>query len=183
MSSNSGSNSGFNSSSYSTSQSDAWITYHCAETLAQSDHGMTYQGGIGGYWTNPTKGNPQEAAQLMQVSADLRAQSMNHHKSMDSGHLNSWYSAQDAADRINRGLTNTPSYTTPTCYAGSSYSNPSYSNPIYTNPSNSSSYNQTSSSSYSTSKSNGTRCYVCYDKGCVSCGGGSSSWSNQRVNM
>jgi hypothetical protein len=103
----------------------------------------------------------------MQVSADLRAQSINHHGSMDIGHLNSRYASQDAADRINHG-SSAPSYTTPTCYAGSSHSpDSSYS----------------SQSSYGTVKSNGTRCYVCCDRGCVSCGGGSSSWSNKRVNM
>lgn len=44
-----------NSGDWSVPQSDAWMTYHCAEALAEADHGMEYVGGLGGGWTNPTK--------------------------------------------------------------------------------------------------------------------------------
>jgi hypothetical protein len=91
---------GVSNSSYSTSQSDAHSTYHSAEFLAQSNHGMTYQGGINGGWTHPTTGNPLTAAQYMQVSADLRAQTNRYHGGADRGHATAQYTAQLAANGI-----------------------------------------------------------------------------------
>jgi len=91
-------------SMYSSDKSEAYNNYKAAEFLAQSDHGMQYIGGIGGYWTYPTS-DPKGASELMQVSADLRAQHAFDKSSKgftDVGHLNSWYSAQDAADNIMR---------------------------------------------------------------------------------
>ncbi len=93
-----------NTGDWSVPQSEAWETYHCAEALAESDHGMEFIGGIGGFWTNPTKGNPAEAAELMQISADLRCQSIVHKGgNPDSGHLSSFIAAQDAANKISSG--------------------------------------------------------------------------------
>ncbi len=93
-----------NSDSYSVPQGEAWSTYHAAEALAESDHGMQYIGGVGGFWTNPVSGNPAEAAQLMQISADLRCQSIVHHGgNPDPGHLSSLIAAQEAAHRISSG--------------------------------------------------------------------------------
>ncbi len=93
-----------NSDSYSVPQGDAWITYHSAEALAEADHGMEFIGGVGGFWTNPVSGNPAEAAQLMQISADLRCQTIVHKGgNPDPGHLSSFLAAQEAAHRISSG--------------------------------------------------------------------------------
>ncbi len=92
------------SDSYSVPQGEAWSTYHSAEALAEADHGMEYIGGVGGFWTNPVSGNPAEAAQLMQISADLRCQSIVHKGgNPDPGHLSSFLAAQEAAHRISSG--------------------------------------------------------------------------------
>jgi hypothetical protein len=120
------SNSNSDSSMYTSDKSSAYNDYKAAEFLAQADHGMQYIGGVGGYWTHPTS-DPKGAAELMQVSADLRAQHAFDRSSKgftDAGHFNSWYAAQDAADNIPRfissnNITNTNSYTS----YGSSYSN------------------------------------------------------------
>jgi hypothetical protein len=108
------------SGSYSVSQGDAWSTYHSAEALAESDHGMQYIGGIGGFWTDPVSGNPAEAAQLMQISADLRCQSAVHKGgNPDPGHLSSFLAAQESAHRISSG-----NYVIPTIQSSiGSYSN------------------------------------------------------------
>lgn len=123
-----------NTGDYSVPQSEAWITYHCAEALAEADHGMEFIGGIGGFWTNPTKGNPAEAAELMQISADLRCQSIVHKGgNPDAGHLSSFIAAQDAANKISSG-----NYVIPDSTIGSrlgSYPANSYSS-SYTNSSN-----------------------------------------------
>ncbi len=93
-----------NTGDWSVPQSEAWITYHSAEALVEADHGMEFIGGIGGFWTNPTKGNPAEAAQLMQIAADLRCQSIVYKGgNPDSGHLSSFIAAQDAANKISSG--------------------------------------------------------------------------------
>lgn len=91
--------------SNSVAQSDAWTTYHCAEALAEADHGMTFVGGIGGSWTMPTSGNSSEAATLMHIAADCRAQSAAHHGgNPDAGHLSSFIAAHDAAWQITHSL-------------------------------------------------------------------------------
>ena len=89
-----------NSDPYMTSQSNAHSTYHTAEYLAQSNHGMTFQGGINGGWTHPTSGNPLTAATYMQVSADLRAQTNSYHGGADRGHATAQHAAQLAANGI-----------------------------------------------------------------------------------
>lgn len=60
----------------------------------------------------------------MQISADIRMQSMIHHNGTDVGHLNSWLSAQEAADRI-RSTYNTNSNTVQS--VGSTNYSPNYS--------------------------------------------------------
>jgi hypothetical protein len=98
------------SDSYSVPQEEAWLTYHSAEALAEADHGMQYIGGIGGFWTDPISGNPAEATQLMQISADLRCQSAVHKGgNPDLGHLSSMLASQESAQRISSG-----SYVIPT---------------------------------------------------------------------
>jgi hypothetical protein len=116
------------SDSYSVPQGEAWTTYHSAEALAEADHGMEYIGGVGGFWTNPVSGNPAEAAQLMQISADLRCQSIVHKGgNPDPGHLSSFLAAQEAVHRISSGSYVIPDTTIqsrlgsyPTCAGGAS---------------------------------------------------------------
>jgi hypothetical protein len=107
------------SNSYSTSQSDTWSTYKCAEFLAQDEHGMTYQGGLHGGWTHPTNGNPLTAAQYMQISADLRAQQTAHKGKTDIGHANSQYTAQLAANSIRNSQAMIASINRQPCNSGS----------------------------------------------------------------
>ena len=89
-----------NSDPYMVSQSEAHSTYHTAEYLAQTDHGMRYQGGINGGWTHPITGNPLTAATYMQVSADLRAQTNAYHGGADRGHATAQHAAQLVANGI-----------------------------------------------------------------------------------
>ena len=87
----------------SNSPSNTYSDYKAAEYLAQSDHGMQYIGGIGGFWTHPTN-DSKGAAELMHAAAVLRMeQAIRTGKGLsDIGHLNSWYSAQEAAHGITR---------------------------------------------------------------------------------
>jgi hypothetical protein len=110
---------GVSNSSYSTSQSDTWSTYKCAEFLAQDEHGMTYQGGLQGGWTHPTTGNPLTAAQYMQISADLRAQQTAYKGKTDIGHANSQYTAQLAANGIRNSQAMIASINRQPCNSGS----------------------------------------------------------------
>jgi len=125
---------GVSNSSYSTSQSDTWSTYKCAEFLAQDEHGMTYQGGLQGGWTHPTTGNPLTAAQYMQISADLRAQQTAYKGKTDIGHANSQYTAQLAANGIRNTQAMIASINRQPCNSGSSYNN--YSNNNYNTQTN-----------------------------------------------
>lgn len=110
---------GVSNSSYSTSQSDAYSTYKCAEFLAQDQHGMTYQGGFQGGWTHPTSGNPLTAAQYMQISADLRAQQTAYKGRTDPGHANSQYTAQLVANGIRNSQAMIASINRQPCNSGS----------------------------------------------------------------
>ena len=110
---------GVSNSSYSTSQSDTWSTYKSAEFLAQNDHGMTYQGGINGGWTHPTNGNPLTAAEYMQISADLRAQTNAYHGGADRGHATAQYTAQLAANGIRNSQAMIASINRQPCNSGS----------------------------------------------------------------
>jgi hypothetical protein len=114
------------SDSYSVPQGEAWLTYHSAEALVEADHGMQYINGIGGFWTDPVSGNPSEAAQLMQISADLRCQSAVHKGgNPDPGHLSSFLAAQESAHRISSSSHVIPTIQNsmgiyPTCSSGGS---------------------------------------------------------------
>lgn len=110
---------GVSNSSYSTSQSDAYSTYKCAEFLAQDEHGMTYQGGFQGGWTYPTTGDPLTAATYMQISADLRAQQTAYKGRTDPGHANSQYTAQLAANSIRNTQAMIASINRQSCNSGS----------------------------------------------------------------
>jgi hypothetical protein len=116
-----------NSDSYQVPQVYANSFYHEAENLARSDHGMSYQGGINGGWTHPTKGDPLAAAELMQVSADLRQQSINYYNNADRGHVTAQQAAQLAANGI-RGVQALVSSINPQQdNSGSSYNSNNYS--------------------------------------------------------
>ncbi len=95
-----------NSSSYSSNPSDTYSTYKSAEYLAKENYGMEFVGGIGGHWTQPTKGNLSEAAELMQSIADLRVQQayQNGRSGFDSGHLNAWNAAEESAKNIRESI-------------------------------------------------------------------------------
>ncbi len=96
-----------NSSSYSTNSSNTRLSYKSAEFLAKEEYGMEFVGGIGGHWTQPTKGNLSEAAELMQSIADLRVQQayqVNKTGFADGGHLNAWNAAEDAAKNIRESI-------------------------------------------------------------------------------
>ncbi len=96
-----------NSSSYSTNPSDTRLSYKSAEFLAKEEYGMEFVGGIGGHWTQPTKGNLSEAAELMQSIADLRVQQayqVNKTGFHDGGHLNAWNAAEEAAKNIRESI-------------------------------------------------------------------------------
>jgi hypothetical protein len=107
------------SNSYTTSQSDAHSTYKGAEFLAQSEHGMTYQGGFNGGWTHPTGCSPLIAAAYMQASADLRGQTNSYHGGADRGHANSQYTAQLAANGIRNTQAMIASINRQPCNSGS----------------------------------------------------------------
>jgi hypothetical protein len=119
-------------SSYSCLPSDAHLTYKCAEFLAQADHGMTYVGGMDGRWTAPTTGR-SEAAEYMQVSADLRAQHAfdKHCGHFDAGHYQSWDAAQTAATQFSQAPYNASCGIAPRTYSTSSYESPSYGSSLY----------------------------------------------------
>ncbi len=94
------------SGSYSTNPSDTYSTYKSAEYLAKEEYGMEFVGGIGGHWTQPTKGNLSDAADLMQSIADLRVQQayQNGRSGLDAGHLNAWNAAEESAKNIRESI-------------------------------------------------------------------------------
>lgn len=124
-----------NSGSYSTKPSDVFSTYKSAEFMAKEDFGMEFVGGIGGHWTQPTKGNLSDAANLMQSIADLRVQQayqVNTTGFIDGGHLNAWNAAEESAKNIREsirksGLTNQSGLAGSGCNLSSSGSYLSYS--------------------------------------------------------